>query len=412
MGNRNKFGRAVLLAAAGASLFIPILSGQSLAGEWQGTVKVNGLEIPFHIDFGNANGKLQATLFNGDERFISTSGQFAGESLTVKWDYFGSALKATLGDDELTGEYDRARGEPYPFHARRFTAARSANTEVPYIAGVWEIHDIASSKGEQAWQFIVRQSDAQISAAILRVDGDTGTLSGSFMNGKFTLSHFSGLRPALLEVTPQPDGTLKLVLNAKTTMTAMRPAEARAKNLPQPADPLLHTGIKDASQPFHFSFPDLSGKLVSDTDARFRNKVVLVNITGSWCPNCHDEAPFLAALYKKYRAQGLEIVGLSFEEAEQLKDPARLRAFIQRYGIEYTVLLCGTTEEAPQKLSQAQNWDAWPTTFFVGRDGHVRKVHTGFPSKASGDLYTKAAKEFTEQVEQLLAENALTLRSK
>jgi peroxiredoxin len=410
MRYERKCARAVF-GAASALLLVPLVSGQTLAGRWQGTVKVNGLEIPFQIELKNDSGNLQATLFNGEERFTSTSGRLAGESLVVKWDYFASTLKAVLrGNDELDGEYTRTRGEPYAFHARRFTAARPALESIPYIAGLWEIHDVASSKGEAAWQFIVRQSDAGLSAAILRVDGDTGTLSGTFMNGKFTLSHFSGLRPALLEVTPQPDGTLKLVLNAKNTMTAVRPAEARAKNLPEPADPSKHTSVKDASQPFHFSFPDLDGKLVSDTDARFHNKVVLINITGSWCPNCHDEAPFLAELYRKYRAQGLEIVGLSFEEADQLKNPTRLRAFLARYGIEYTVLLCGTTDEAKQKLSQAENWDAWPTTFFAGRDGRVRKVHAGFPSKASGDLYTKAAKEFTDEVERLLAENALTLR--
>jgi thiol-disulfide isomerase/thioredoxin len=135
---------------------------------------------------------------------------------------------------------------------------------------------------------------------------------------------------------------------------------------------------------------------------------VLINITGSWCPNCHDEAPFLAELYKKYRAQGLEIVGLDFEEADQLKDPVRLRAFLKRYGIEYTVLLGGETSQAKDKLSSASNWDAWPTTFFVARDGHVRNVHAGFPSKASGELYTQGKEEFTAQIERLLSENTLS----
>ena len=74
---------------------------------------------------------------------------------------------------------------------------------------------------------------------------------------------------------------------------------------------------------------------------RFRGKVLLINITGSWCPNCHDEAPFLASLYDKYHAQGLEVVALSFEEADQLKNVTRLRAFIKEYGIKYTVLLGG-----------------------------------------------------------------------
>jgi len=188
------------------------------------------------------------------------------------------------------------------------------------------------------------------------------------------------------------------------------PAEARAKGLAEPTDPAHHPSGKNDAEPFHFNFPDLAGKMVADNDPRFRGKVVLINITGSWCPNCHDEAPFLAELYKKYRAQGLEIVALSFEEPDQLKDPTRLRAFIKRYGIEYTVLLGGETDSAKEKLTQAQNWDAWPTTFFVARDGRVRSVHAGFPSKASGELYTKAKEEFTAQVEKMLAENSLSLR--
>ena len=80
--------------------------------------------------------------------------------------------------------------------------------------------------------------------------------------------------------------------------------------------------MKDPAEPLRFSFPDIQGQIVSNTDARFRGKVVLVNISGSWCPNCHDEAPFLAALYKRYRASGLEIVTLSFEEADQLRPRA------------------------------------------------------------------------------------------
>jgi thiol-disulfide isomerase/thioredoxin len=328
--------------------------------------------------------------------------------LTVKWEYFAATLTASYKDGEFDGVYDRARAKPYPFHARKpAMISEKARASSPAIDGTWEIHDVVSSKGEQAWQLIVKQKGSEVDGAILRVDGDTGTLTGSFQNGKFVLSHFSGMRPALLEITPAANGILKLLLNGKEPMIAMRPAAARAKGLPEPSDPSKHTGVKNAKEPFHFSFPDLSGKLISDTDPRFHNKVVLINIMGSWCPNCHDEAPFLEEMYRKYRARGLEIVALSFEEQDQLKDPTRLRAFIQRYGTEYTVLLCGTTDEAKGKLSQTENWDAWPTTFFLGRDGRVRAVHAGFPSKASGDLFTQGKREFTDQVERLLAESAL-----
>lgn len=243
-----------------------------------------------------------------------------------------------------------------------------------------------------------------MSAAILRVDGDTGTLTGRYRDGKFMLSHFSGARPLLLEVTPAADGSLQLVQNLKTRLVAVRADSDKARAAGAPTDPTRHTRMKDASQRLRFSFNDLNGRAVADSDAAFQGKVVLVNITGSWCPNCHDEAPFLARLYRKYRARGLEIVALSFEEAEQLANPTRLRAFIEEYHIDYTVLLAGEPDELTAKIPQAENLNAFPTTFLLGRDGRVRGVHAGFPSPGSGAYYTNAERDITALVETLLAE--------
>jgi thiol-disulfide isomerase/thioredoxin len=256
----------------------------------------------------------------------------------------------------------------------------------------------------------VRQSGPEVTAAILRVDGDTGTLAGTFKDGKFVLSHFSGARPALVEVTPREDGTLTVVQNGKDPMTAVRSADARAKGLPQPTDPSRHTSMKDPTEPFRFRFPDLEGRLTANTDARFQNKVVIVAISGSWCPNCHDEAPFLVELYRKYHSRGLEIVMLSFEEADQLKNPTRLRAFIQRYAIEYPVLVAGETGELNDKLTQAVNLNAWPTTFYLGRDGRVRSVHAGFAAAASGEFHQQLKEDVTRLIERLLAENTVSKR--
>jgi thiol-disulfide isomerase/thioredoxin len=207
----------------------------------------------------------------------------------------------------------------------------------------------------------------------------------------------------LLVVTPQADGSLHLLMNGKTEYVALKPEAARAKGLPQPTDPTLHTGVNDPAEPFHFQFKDLNGRTISDSDARFKGKVVIVNILGSWCPNCHDEAPFLEEMYKKYRAQGLEVVALDFEDAEEFQDPERMRAFAKRYGIEYTILVAGETGAVNEKLPQMKNFNAWPTTFFLGRDGRVAHVHAGFPSSASGDRYTEAKQEFAQVTERLLS---------
>jgi thiol-disulfide isomerase/thioredoxin len=278
-------------------------------------------------------------------------------------------------------------------------------TGAPSIAGTW-ILPARSSKGETAWRFIVSQTGAEVTAAILRIDGDTGALTGTWRDGRYVLSHFDGGRPMLLEVTPVDATTLRLRQNNTTELLAVRADAPKAKEIGEPADPAHHTTVRDPNEIFTFNFPDLNGRMVSNDDPRFKGKVLLVNIGGSWCPNCHDEAPFLSALYKKYQLQGLEVIGLSFEDAEDMKNPARLRAYIAEYDIKYTVLLPGEPGQLNEKVPQGVNLNSFPTTFFVGRDGRPRGAHAGFPSPGSGEYYTQAEREVTKLVEQLLAERA------
>jgi hypothetical protein len=117
-----------------------------------------------------------------------------------------------------------------------------------------------------------------------------------------------------------------------------------------------------------------------------------------------DEAPFLPDLYRKYHAQGLEIVALDFEEPEQRKDPTRLQAFIKKYGIQYTYLLAGEPSELQAKLPQALNLNSWPTTFFLGRDGKVKAIHAGFAAPPSGEFNTALKQETASRIQKLLSE--------
>lgn len=408
---KTKLWAAVLFAIAPA-VVAQLASAQSLAGLWDATITFDGQAIPFRLQIAGDGSNLSGWLFNGDDKVVASGASFQNGSLVLNFDSYAAKLELKLQDDALVGQYGPMLKKNYPVTARRhFFVETTRKLSAPSINGLWEVA-VKSSKGEKAWRLIVQEkSPLDVEAAILRVDGDTGALTGSYKDGKFVLSHFSGGRPALMVLTPAPDGTLAIDmtdLHGTSQLTATRPDVARAKGLAPPTDPDHHTSVKDASEPFRFSFPDLNGKIVSNSDARFQGKVVLVNITGSWCPNCHDEAPFLAELYRKYHSKGLEVVALSFEEDDQLKNPARLRAFMKEYGIEYTVLLGGTPDERDAKLTQPVNLNSWPTTFFLGRDGHVRFVHAGFPGPASGALYHQAVKEFYAQVDSLLAEKPAT----
>ncbi len=376
----------------------------AVAGRWEATVVVNGQEVPFSFEIADGAQGLQASFFNGDRRITSTAVTTAPDGTSFRFEQYAATLVTSEAAGRLTGEYRRARGEPLPFRAVRATATLAvASAAAPQVAGTWVVQ-AKSTKGEAAWRFIATQTGDALAATILRVDGDTGTLTGRWQDGRFVLGHFSGARPLRLDVTPNADGTLALSQNGQPALVAARADAPRAASIGVPTDPSLHTRMKRPAEPFVFAFPDLSGQIVRSSDARFRGKVVLVNISGSWCPNCHDEAPFLAALSREYRGKGLEIVTLSFEEADQLANPARLRAFIATYGLDYTVLLAGEPDQLNEKVPQAQNLDAFPTTFVLGRDGRVRAVHAGFPSPGSGEFYTKAEHEITTLVERLLAE--------
>jgi thiol-disulfide isomerase/thioredoxin len=371
---------------------------------WDATVVVNGLEIPFRFEIVTKGGATVASFFNGDRRIASTSSRPREGGLVLSFAQYGATLDLAVEPGRLTGEYRRGARIAYPFAATP-ARPRAAAADAPSIAGTW-IVPAKSSKGEQAWRFVARQHDGGVTASILRVDGDAGTLTGGYRDGRYVLSHFDGARPLVLEVTPKPDGSLTLLQNGKTEITAWRDGDPRAASIGVPADPALHTAVVDPSEPFRFSFPDLGGRLVSNTDPQFAGRVVLVNVSGSWCPNCHDEAPFLAALFEKYHRRGLEIVTLSFEDQDQLADPVRLRAFIQTYGLKHTFLLAGEPDQLNEKVPQAVNLNAFPTTFILGRDGCVRAVHAGFPGPGSGPFYEQARKELSATIEKLLAERA------
>ncbi len=395
---------AVLLAAFVAVPVAAHAQAPAPTGLWDAAVVVNGLEIPFRFEIAGNGSSVSGWFFNGDEKVLSTGGRFENGTQTLNFDHYATSVEASLVNGRLAGTYNRATGF-YPFYAKRFAPPAAFPNEVPAIDGLWQIGGVKSNKGEAAWRFIVRQSGAEVTAAILRVDGDTGALAGTWRNGKFVVSHFSGARPLVLELTPQQDGSLEIVRNRDEKLIAVRATDAKLKDVPEPTDPSRHSSVKDPTEPFRFSFPDITGKTLSNTDERFKNKVVIVSISGSWCPNCHDEAPFLAELHRKFRDKGLEIIALSFEEeAQKAKGYPRLLAFNKRYGVEYPVVLAGEQADLAEKVPQIHNLNSFPTTIFLGRDGLVRGVHAGFAGAASGAFHDSAKEEITATVERLLAE--------
>jgi thiol-disulfide isomerase/thioredoxin len=430
MRNLSRNLAAVASIALGTLAAGGMARAENLHGRWAATTVQNGVTIPFRLEISGDGSKVVGTLFNGDDKEFTTSASIQNGKVELNFDHYLTSIVATVKESELDGQIVSRRAGPAaegaftrrggaavgegvpdhtgnPFHAVRYVPPATARaTNAPSIDGVWEV-PTESPKGEKAWRLIVSQKGAEITTTILRVDGDTGALTGGWQDGKFVASHFDGSRPGLIVLTPQADGSLEVNLNAGQRtgiLTAYRPEVARAKGLPEPANYQTHTTVRDPNEVFTYSFPDTHGKILSNEDPQFKGKVVLAIVTGTWCPNCHDEAQLLVELYAKYHDQGLEIVALDFEEPEQQNTLQRVNAFIKQYKVPYPYLIAGAPSEMWDKVPQAVNLNTWPATLFIGKDGKVKATHSGFAAPGSGIYHTQLRQEFTANIERLLKE--------
>ncbi|RYE14127.1 MAG: TlpA family protein disulfide reductase, partial [Sphingobacteriales bacterium] len=198
------------------------------------------------------------------------------------------------------------------------------------------------------------------------------------------------------------DGKLFAGYSGKDTWTAVRNENAK---LP---DAYSLSALKPGYKKLDFTFPDLDGNKVSINNDRFKNKVVIVQILGSWCPNCMDETAYMIDYYKKYNTKGVEVIGLAYERT---KDFARSVKAVQslknRFAIPYPLLVTGYTPakaETAASLPMLTSVVGFPTTIIIDKKGEVRKIHTGFSGPATGEHYTEFIAEFEKLTDDLLAE--------
>ncbi len=419
--------RVMRLLLANLLLFFLVVSAacssgrqaqQNPFGVWHGKIKTNaGEEVAFTLEVNGATmsglAPVTGTLVNGDDRLASTSGTFDGQTLKLRYDFYDGELLARLNGDHLQGTFVRQWQKQTltrELHAQRATGTDkpSANGDGKDISGEWLLR-VGEGEQQRLWRAAFKQQNGQAKGTIIPLSGDWGQLAGTFENNTLTLNRFDGINCRIFKATLLPDGRLDGIVDLglfdpKRRVSAERINDKNKALVASLPDPMNYTRMANASEPFRFSFPDLNGQIVSWNDARFKNKVVVVSLTGSWCPNCHEETPFLQELYARYKEQGLEAVALAFEYTGQVaRDLEQVKIFARRYGVQYPMLLAGSTEDASQRLPQLVNFGAYPTSIFIGRDGLVKRIHAGFEGKATGERFTKLKAEIEELVKDLLS---------
>lgn len=385
-------------------------------GLWRAVLQVPGGELPFGLEFTIEQGRRHAVLINGDDRVRVDELKIEGERITLRMPGYENRIEAQFKDGSIEGTLTMIKSggklQVIPLTAKygedwRFTApSESLPAPVADLTGRW------------AWQFVdgdkiypavaeFKQRDAIVTGTVMTPTGDHRFIAGELRGNQLRLSKFDGGHVFLYHATVKDDGTLEGQFWSGTAhtekFTGQRDAAASLGNA---AD---KTALVGDAERLNFTFPDLGGSSISLNDSFFRGKVVVVALAGSWCPNCHDEAAFLADLHRRKRSQGFEVVSLMFEQFGDFPQAAEaVYRFRDRYKIEYTTLIAGISDkdDAAAKLPQLNGVFAFPTTIFVDRSGKVRKIHTGFSGPATGIHYETLVSEFEKTAEMLLAEAA------
>lgn len=386
-------------------------------GIWRGVLYLNPekqLELPFNFEVKTGKGKQQLVIYNAQERIVVDETTLKEDSFNFKMPIFDTEFRTKIiGDTALTGVWINHTKKENNIIA--FTAEYGNSMRFPFVPGKanpfyegkWEVtfnRGMADSSKAIA-MFSHINGTAYVNGTFLTETGDYRYLDGMMHNGKLYLSCFDGSHAFLfiaenngIEITK---GDFYSGSKGYESWVARRNESFQLQN------PESLTYLKDQHAKINFSFYNTKNQKISLSDAKYKNKVVIVQIMGSWCPNCMDESAYLSDVYKRYNKKGLEIIALAYERtADKERAKTNLTRLTKRFNIGYEILLTGFTgkEKASESLPFLNKVMAFPTTIILDKQHKVHTIYTGFSGPATGKAYESYTQKTEDLIKELLSE--------
>lgn len=385
-------------------------------GIWRATIqRSDGKEIVFNFISKDSAGKKVIYIINGKEHLLVDSLETLADSVFIQLPFFESGFRARITEGgNLEGEWIKHYGErilKLPFKAvfndpKRFDVS---SAPVANISGRWVSTFYKKNNKTSTYVAEFKQKGSHVTGTFLDPTGDFRFLEGVVTGDSLKLSTFDGANAYLLVAKVDNKNRIsngKFYSGATGTedWTAVRKEDAAA------VSDFVEPKINEHAGKVNFTFRDSkTGKPVSFDDKIYKGKVVVLDILGSWCPNCMDETKFLSDYYTKNRDKGFEIIGLAYERTTDFKSSqAALMPFEKRLNVQYPILITGVTSadtlKTEKTLPQLETIKAFPTIIFVDKKGNMRKVESGFSGPATGKYYKEFKNNFDRTVKKLLAE--------
>jgi thiol-disulfide isomerase/thioredoxin len=380
-------------------------------GEYSLVFKVAELDVPVRLSIDSLN---QWRILNWDEMIVLDSILFVKDSFHIELPLFNTSLDGHVSNDStLTGIWsDHSRDSLYtiPFVANFKSAAvnhfvldqNSKKITYDVTFSPDNIDDKSKAVG------VFYQNNTTLVGTFLTESGDYRYLEGDHTGNSLHLSSFDGAHLfyfcANVSGENLTDGKFYSGKHwSEDWMAVLNP-------LVTLRDPDSITYVQNKEKKFQFCVQNFDGDSILFDSTRFAGHVSVIQIFGSWCPNCTDESMFMKSLYDKYHDRGLEIIPIAFERTTDLKiAKASVQEQFEELGLSYTPFYGGPANKghASEVFSALSKITSYPTTIFVDDKGVVRKIHTGFYGPGTGEHYEKHCTEMSVFIEELLSKKEL-----
>lgn len=395
-------------------LFAALFGNAQATETWQATLhRPDGEQIIFNFKLENISGKKVMVIVNATERIKVDNVCFTADSVFIQMPVFESAIRAAVNKNGWQGSW--IKGGSGTDHVMSFSAIKSASRFVATngnalfnITGRWGLsfEGDSSAAFPSVGEFI--QTGNKITGTILTPTGDYRYLQGVVTGNRLRLSTFDGAHAFLFTATIDNDTSISqgIFYSGKTFKESWHGVKDAGATVNADAAAMA---MRPGEEKLNFTFPSLDGSPVSINDERFKNKVVIVQIMGSWCPNCMDETIFLSDYYKKNKDRGVEVIALAYEYSNDFNRSVKsLRKFQERFNVQYPMLITGVAVSdslrTEKTLPQVTPIKFFPSSIIIDKKGIVRKFDTGFVGPGTGKHYESYTRSFYAYIEKLLAE--------
>ena len=379
---------------------------------WRASIhREDGTDIVFNFRL-HSGPKPVMYITNGNEQISIKNIRFTGDSVFIQMPVFESSFRAKADKNTWSGVWLRntsAGLQTMPFTAEKGKPRYMASAPATFnMSGRWAVNFSSDHQDKPVSLAEFKQTGNKLTGTFLTPSGDYRYQEGIVSGNTFMLSGFDGAHAFYFTGTLSNN---KTITNAtyysgakyKESWTATKDANAKVST-----DPVA-MNLKPEQEQLNFSFPDLNGKMVSINDQRFKNKVVVVQLMGSWCPNCMDETDFLSKYYLQNKARGVEMVSLAYEYSTDFnRSVASLKKFQQRFNVQYPMLITGVTVRdslrTEKTLPQVTDIKVFPSSIIIDKKGKVRYFDTDFFGQGTGEHFTAYVKKFNETINKLLNE--------